>query len=57
MKEVFERLVKELKWKIVIIRELGGILIVEKIWIVILDLRNDRMDEWIEVLFYVVVCC
>lgn len=45
LKEVSERLAKESKRKIVTTREPGGIPIAEKIRTVILDPRNDRMDE------------
>ena len=51
LKEVSERLAKESKRKIVT-REPGGIPIAEKIRTVILDPRNDRMDERTEALLY-----
>ena len=52
LKEVSERLAKESKRKIVTTREPGGIPIAEKIRTVILDPRNDRMDERTEALLY-----
>ncbi|MGH2221081.1 dTMP kinase, partial [Enterococcus faecalis] len=52
LKEVSERLAKEAKRKIVTTREAGGIPIAEKIRTVILDPRNDRMDERAEALLY-----